>query len=415
MRLAIYDNLANNAYIQAKAYHRRGHQLDVIQSPIDVFAMSDPRWEDADLELPTDGLLASALPGEPPVPTFVRRPSGAPPGPRTAPLHAARHPAALARAVRAGGPAAAWFAGSHAWAIETLRDYDCVLGYGVGSVVARLADVPCLGIAYGGDLCVLPFGDAAPGVSRLDAAAARLQRAGYAATRRILVGDPGFLPYAERLGHGDKTVFIPTIVDTDKYSPGADAALRAALLGDRAGPLVFVPARQDWHWKGSDNMLRGFAEVAADHPEALLVCAGWGTDLERSRGLAESLALGDRVRFLPHAMSKTRLLRHYRAADVVLDQFGVLGSYGTSALEAMSAGVPLLIHLERERFEAVFAEFPPVGNCKAPQEIAGWLRRLFDDPGERERLGADGRRWVVENHGDALVDRQVEVIEAAMA
>jgi glycosyltransferase involved in cell wall biosynthesis len=160
-------------------------------------------------------------------------------------------------------------------------------------------------------------------------------------------------------------------------------------------------------------MLRGFAAVAPEHPEALLVCAGWGADLERSRALAAGLGLGDRVRFLPHALSKTRLLRHYRAADVVLDQF-VVGSYGTSALEAMSAGAPLLIHLEPERFAAVFDEFPPVGNCRTPDEIAGWLRRLFGDPGERERLGADGRRWVVEHHGDELVDRQLAVIEAAL-
>ncbi|MEA2393136.1 MAG: hypothetical protein QOJ82_1027 [Solirubrobacteraceae bacterium] len=414
MRLAIYDNLANNAYIQAKAYHRRGRQLDVVQSPLDRFAMSDPRWEDSDLELPTDGLLASALPDEP-VAGFVRQLPAAPPGPRTAPLRAALRPASLGRAVRAGGPLAAWFAGSHGRAIETLREYDCVLGYGVGPVVAHLAGVPCVGIAYGGDLCVLPFSDEGAGVSRFDATAARLQRAGYVAARRILVGDPGFRPFAERLGHGHKTVFIPTIVDTEKYSPGDDAELRESLLGGRAGPLAFVPARQDWHWKGSDNMLRGFAEVTADHPEALLVCAGWGADLERSLALADDLALGERVRFLPHAMSKTRLLRHYRASDVVLDQFGVLGSYGTSALEAMSAGVPLLIHLERKRFESVFDEFPPVGNCKEPGEIADWLRRLFEDSGERARLGADGRRWVVEHHGDALVDRQVEVIEAAMA
>ena len=48
VRIAIFDNLANNAYIQAKAFHKRGIPVDLVLNPLDTFAMSDPRWEDLD-------------------------------------------------------------------------------------------------------------------------------------------------------------------------------------------------------------------------------------------------------------------------------------------------------------------------------------------------------------------------------
>lgn len=97
-------------------------------------------------------------------------------------------------------------------------------------------------------------------------------------------------------------------------------------------------------------------------------------------------------------MSKARLLRYYRAADIVADQFTV-GSYGASSLEAMSCSRPLLIHLDPARFDGRFDELPPVINVSEADEIADALRRLLEDAQLRSSVGEQGRRWVVENHG----------------
>jgi glycosyltransferase involved in cell wall biosynthesis len=160
-------------------------------------------------------------------------------------------------------------------------------------------------------------------------------------------------------------------------------------------------------------MLRAFAAAAGEQP-AVLVCAGWGTDLHRSRQLIAELGIGDRVRMLPYAMSKARLRRYYRAADVVADQFTV-GSYGGSALEAMSCGKPLLIDLDRDRFEGRFATFPPVVNVAEPEAIAQALRTLFADAGQRQRLGAAARDWVIANHGPTLLERTLELCRTVVA
>src|SRR5438132_10123871 len=75
MRIAIFDNLANSAYIQAKLFNRLGQPADLILDPLDRYVMSDPRWEDLDMKLPTDQLDDPVLP-ECPLPAWVRHQAG---------------------------------------------------------------------------------------------------------------------------------------------------------------------------------------------------------------------------------------------------------------------------------------------------------------------------------------------------
>jgi len=424
MRIAVFDNLANSAYIVTKMLRRLGHEAELVLDPVDRHVMSDPRWEDLDLELPTDQLVRSSLPPAE-LPCWVRADDRAPG--RAAQL--VRLLAAAPRASREVGLAArlagwrgALMALDRAWVVRTLARYDCVIAYGTGPAWAALARTPCVAITWGGDMTMVPFYDSGdweghettplPGPPGELFALARLQRLGYAHAGRIVLTDPRFVPYAERLSHTGKTVHFGFFIDTDKYAPGSEPELRCELLGDRDGLIVFMPSRQDWFWKGSDRMLRGFAR-ASEGRHAVLVCAGWGADLERSRKLIAELGIGDRVRLLPYAMSKGRLRRYYRAADVVADQFTV-GSYGGSALEAMSCARPLLINLERERFEGRFDTFPPVVNVAEPQQIARALEELFAYPSARSRVGEQGREWVIANHGPALVERTVELCQAVV-
>jgi len=434
MRLAIFDNLANSAYIQAKLLNRLGQPADLVLDPLDRYVMSDPRWEDLDIELPTDELVDPVLP-EAQIPEWVRY------EPRVSVKghhHAAQRlrrgignvraavglGAAAQRALRRAGWRGAWMSGERAWVVRTLADYDCVIAYGAGPVWAALAGVPCIAETWGGDITMLPFYDTddweghgaipLPGPRRALAAQAKLQRMAYEHAGRILITDPRFLPFAERLGQAEKCVHLGFFVDVEKYRPQPEVELRKRLLNEGEGLIVFVPSRQDWYWKGSDRLLRGFAQVADEYPEAVLVCAGWGADLDRSRELIGDLGIADRVRLLRCAMSKERLRRYYCAADIVADQFTV-GSYGGSALEAMSCARPVLISLERDRFAGVFPSFPPVMNVSAPDQIAAALRDLLGNVALRAELGAKAREWVAANHGTSLAGRVIELANEVVA
>lgn len=419
MRLAVFDNTANNAYIQAKAFHRRGVPIDLILDQHDHFVMSDPRWEDANLELPTDRLDARELErAGVPEPSWVRRPPAYRlPAPLAridhAGLGAAAVPAAARRALQVAGRQGLRAAAMARSAIAAMRDYDMVLGFGLGPAYARLAGVPCVMQTYGGDIALVPFADRDdPACDPFSAGLARLQRWGIAGCAAIAVTDPRFDTSIARLGEQDKAAFVPFIVDTEKYAPAAEPALRAQLAAPEE-TLVFVPSRQDWHWKGSDRIIAGFAAALRDVPGLRMTCAGWGVDLERSVALTKELGIAERVTFLPHAMSKTRLLRYFRAADVVIDQVAI-GSYGTSALEAMSCATPLVINLDRERFARAFATHPPVAQAETADDVAGRLRELGTaSPEARAALGARERAWVVEHHGDRLVDALLALCERA--
>jgi glycosyltransferase involved in cell wall biosynthesis len=434
MRIGIFDNLANSAYIQAKLLNRVGQSADLVLDPLDRYVMSDPRWEDLDIELPTDELIDPVLP-ESQLPEWVRNEPGVAVNAHPTPPQQLRRgisnlraaiglrPAAQ-RAVRRAGWRGAWMVGERAWVIRALADYDCVIAYGAGPVWAALAGVPCIAETWGGDITMLPFYDTdeweghdaipLPGPRRALAAQAKLQRMAYEHAGRILITDPRFLPFAERLGQAKKCVHLGFFVDVEKYRPQPEEELRKRLLNGAEGLIVFVPSRQDWYWKGSDRLLRGFAQVAEEYPDAVLVCAGWGADLDRSRELIGDLGIAGRVRLLPCAMSKERLRRYYCAADIVADQFTV-GSYGGSALEAMSCARPVLISLDRERFAGVFPSFPPVMNVSAPDQIAAALRDLLGNAGLRAELGAEAREWVTANHGTSLAERVIELANEVVA
>jgi glycosyltransferase involved in cell wall biosynthesis len=431
LRIGIFDNLANSAYIQAKMLRRLGQEADVVLDPLDHYAMSDPRWEELDIELATDSLFNARLP-EVELPGWVR--SQPPEQNHVESGYLRRYlgdlrlaPAAWPWwriAARHAGWRGARIAIERSWVVRTLAGYDCVIAYGAGPAWAALAGVPFLAETWGGDITMLPFYDSGdweghetvplPEPHREQYAAARLQRMGYAHASRILLTDPRFIPYADRLGHTEKSVHLGFVIDTDRYAPGPEPELRAQLLGGREGMIVFVPSRQDWFWKGSDRLLRGFAAAAGGREDVVLVCAGWGADLERSTELIAELGIGERVRMLPHAMSKGRLRRYYRAADIVADQFTV-GSYGGSALEAMSCARPLLISLDRERFDKRFSAFPPVVNVASPEEIAAALGRLIEDPAHRAQVGERAREWTVANHGPALAARVLELCRTAIS
>jgi glycosyltransferase involved in cell wall biosynthesis len=430
MRLAVFENLANSAYILTKVLRQHGQEADLVLDPFDRYAMSDPRWEDLDLELPTDQLAAPALPDHE-LPEWVRfEPGSLTHGPRGRVERVARAVAAgpaLQRQARFAMRVAGWRGAlmvlERAWVVRTLAEYDCVIAYGMGPAWAAFSGVPYLAETWGGDITMVPFYDTGdweghetlrltpPRAERF--AEAKLQRLGYRRAGRILLTDPRFVPFAERLGHAAKAVHMGFFIDTERCAPGPEPELRRALVGGEEGLILFMPSRQDWYWKGSDLLLRGFAQAADGNANAVLVCAGWGADLERSKRLIAELGIGDRVRLLPYAMSKGRLRRYYRAADIVADQFTV-GSYGGSALEAMSCARPLLINLDRERFEGRFDAFPPVVNVSDSDEIASALAELFTSAEMRARVGERAREWVIANHGPPLVQRTLNLCHAVI-
>jgi len=124
-----------------------------------------------------------------------------------------------------------------------------------------------------------------------------------------------------------------------------------------------------------------------------------------AKALVEELGVGEQVRWLvppdPRGFRRSELLELYAAADVVPDDFGV-GWFGSVVIEALSMEVPVLSYLDENIMRQLYPSHPVVV-ARDAQEISAALERLADDPAERRRLGAEGRRWVLEHHSHAAL------------
>jgi glycosyltransferase involved in cell wall biosynthesis len=143
-----------------------------------------------------------------------------------------------------------------------------------------------------------------------------------------------------------------------------------------------------------------------ERPEAKpwrLVLMGWGPDLEKTRHLIGQLGLESKAVW-ERLCSKPLLRKRQRAADLVADQF-VMPGYGTSVLESMAAGKPIVMARLDESASAYLQEPPPLVGAATEEEILAALCQM-SDPAAREARGRASLAWVRSQHGFERVGEQ---------
>ena len=137
-------------------------------------------------------------------------------------------------------------------------------------------------------------------------------------------------------------------------------------------------------------------------------------ELER---LAEAEGVADRVRFAG-SLPLPELVELIASSDAYLFPTLEYEASGLVALEAMSAGVPLVAARQGATAEAI--DRPGVNGILVPggrpRELAEALRSLLADPSSRERIGTAAReRILADNTIELMVDRCLAVYEVARA
>ena len=395
-RFGFVGNLANNMALRALPLRRTGVPITIYLHPSDRYVMSQPGWELSDVILTTDETnvdrLAQAGVTLPDVPDVVTLP---------APDNHWRQLVRLA----CDTPETAWpprgvpefvpqcdvlmwpsyF--SYLPALTMLRS--CTALFAAQSpYLAYLSRRPYLAAQTGGDLWLE--------ASRQDELGT-LQRQAYAQASAILATNPWAYSNARRFGFRH-VVYVPLIIDTDSYAPGVSEA-RQRWHNEVGGDFfVLITARLDRKWKGSHIGLDGFARFAAANPGARLVVIGWGAHANELTSELDRRGLSGRYVRVPTS-GKKRLLDYLRGADVVLDQF-IIGYYGATALEAMSAGVPVIMRLARDQYDALCPTgAPPVLDAADEHDVCGHLESLAASTDRRAEVSRRSRAWVRSNHG----------------
>jgi glycosyltransferase involved in cell wall biosynthesis len=433
MRVLHSGNVANNAYNNAKLLRRAGVAADALCDERHIF--SQPEWEDAPLAgtfdetEPLEEVAATAGWHRPDWVLSLRAPLTNPLGrawlderirlalstPKLSRVHRRllRRYAPL-RDVLGTELGLADVLRASVWMSRLSREvsplgplfrsYDLVQANGLHPILTLLAapDHPFVAFEHG-TLRDLPFQDSWAG---------RLLALAYRSASAIVITNPDVIASARRLGL-DNYVFVPHPIDETKYTPGSSE------FRDRNGlrssdVVLFSPASHNWDIKGSDIMLRAFAELVRQGPaESVLVLTEWGLELDRSRALIEELGIGGRVRWVK-PLPKLQLIEAYRGADIVLDQF-LIGTFGGIAPEAMACGRPVIMAYDAEVNDWAWPTPPPIVPARTVEELSSQLTRLVGDPEERGRIGQAGRDWVERHHGWRLVvDRELKIYEEVL-
>lgn len=200
------------------------------------------------------------------------------------------------------------------------------------------------------------------------------------------------LVQTERLP-SNKVHFIPNGIDTDVFCPQPQNAILRKQLGiPSSAPLVGIVAvlRPE---KNHEMFLQVAARVSQEVPEAHFLVIGDGprrTDLEN---LSAKLNLTDRVHFLGKRSDVSQLL-------ALLDVF-VLTSHNeanpVSILEALATAKPVVATQVGSVPETVLDGL--TGYLVVPGDVLAMSRRITElllDPAKAQRLGAAGRRHVIE-------------------
>jgi acetyltransferase-like isoleucine patch superfamily enzyme/glycosyltransferase involved in cell wall biosynthesis len=405
LKVGLFDNLANQAYVTARALRRLGHDVEVVLQTnlFDMYVMAHPQWEDCEAQ-GIDPMNFDVADFEWLTPDYVKN-----------------HPYDFDRQVKFQSKFEAvsevknlykenfgknissdvalllsQFMG-HWDYIRAMNDYDVVVLSMNAITLGIFSPKPVVLCPLGNDVYTRGFEEDVGGL---------ITRASFRHAAHISVPETDYFAYLDRMETKAPRSFMPLIVDTEVYCPGEEPELRAEWQAKVGGEhFLLGVCRQDWVWKGSDRLIRGFARFRAEQPEAAagwrLLLQSWGPDLEASRGLVTELGL-DEVSLWLDICSKPLLRRRQRAADAVADQF-VMEGYGISVLESLAAGKPVLIRPVPETSKHHFRTAPPpfIG-ATTEEEIVAALLSLTNTQ-VRRAAGQASRKWVEAEHGYRMI------------
>ena len=188
-------------------------------------------------------------------------------------------------------------------------------------------------------------------------------------------------------------------VDLDMFQrdEGARERLRAELE-----PPVLLSVGHLIARKGHELVIKALAEIG----RGSLVIAGEGPEEGRLRAVAESVGVGDRIRFAGR-IEHTQLPRYYSAADVLVLASSREG-WPNVLLESMACGTPVVATAVNGTPEVVRGpEAGRIVECRTAVSIANAVATVLADQPE----AYDVRRYAEKFSWDATAKGQTELLQ----
>ncbi len=203
------------------------------------------------------------------------------------------------------------------------------------------------------------------------------------------------------LGLKPPSFVVPNGFNVGEFSQGWDKSERKQAIGLIPENTVILYLGRLHARKGLDRLLRAFAEAVGCIAQPILVLVGPDAgDEARLKSLARKLGILQEVRFPGYIPPRDRHF-YLGAADVFCLTAHPGENFGNAAVEAMLAGVPVLVSEHVGICREVAADGAGVVVPLQVEAIAKALKKMLSDPeGLREmgRRAAESARRRYDNH-----------------
>jgi phosphatidylinositol alpha-mannosyltransferase/D-inositol-3-phosphate glycosyltransferase len=215
----------------------------------------------------------------------------------------------------------------------------------------------------------------------------------------------------------DRVHYLPPGVDLTRFHPpvpGERARLRATMGWPLDKTIVLFAGRLSVE-KGAQDLIEAWSLV--DRRGSILVLVGpdmtghpWDVGASGRAYVAEH-DLGDRVRFEGPTSDTAPF---YRAADVFV-QPSHFEAFGSSAVEAMASGLPIVSSGVGGLGDFLVAgDNALLHDARSPQSIARVLTQMLHDQNLRERLAARSLETAQRFELRGLLDRFAQLVESTV-
>jgi rhamnosyl/mannosyltransferase len=215
--------------------------------------------------------------------------------------------------------------------------------------------------------------------------------------------------------HASQVRVVPFGIDLEPFiHPSPQAREHSRRLRDELGAPLWLSVGRLVYYKGLSVAL----EALRDVPGQLLVI-GEGPLVASLSNRASELGVSDRVVFRGRVEGDELVGAYHAATALWFPSVARSEAFGFAQVEAMASGCPVLNTAIEGSGVAWVSQHEesgltvPVGNARALAEAA---RRLLEEPGLRQRLGAAGRdRACREFDARRMARRTLEVYHEALA
>ncbi|NLT37221.1 MAG: glycosyltransferase family 4 protein [Methanomassiliicoccus sp.] len=178
-------------------------------------------------------------------------------------------------------------------------------------------------------------------------------------------------------------------VDTDVYRPLNKEDSRARFNVEEGQNVLLSIGRMHEN-KGMDLMVKAMSFLRVGDPDCLLILKGTGPQEPALREMVRSSGLEDHVRIMTDRLEQADMAALYNAADMLLVASRT-DLFPFTAIESISCGVPIATSFARGLKSDIVDEGAGAMLPPGPEEMAGELRSLLEDPVGLDRMGARAR------------------------